>query len=68
MSNPQSIVSILEHIKDPACRLVAQQALDIATKALDKSQSSQMTYLVDEIEKIMPKALKLREANAATQD
>lgn len=63
MEKKHTIDSILSQIKDPAVRIVAEFTLEKARKALDMSQSSRLPFVVDEIHKILPKALKVREEN-----
>jgi hypothetical protein len=59
--NKETIESILAHIKDQSLRIVAEASLVSARKALDMSEYSRLSYVVDEIHKIMPKALKARD-------
>ncbi len=65
MAEIENLESVLKNIADPACRSVAQQTLKVAHKALDMSKGSRNQFFIDEIEKIMPKALKLRTKNEA---
>ena len=64
----ETIDMILGRIKDPAVRTVAEHSLKNARKALDMSEYSRIQFMVDEIHKIMPKALKVRLKNEASQD
>jgi hypothetical protein len=59
--NKETIESILTHIQDQSVRIVAKASLVSARKALDMSENSRLGYVVDEIHKIMPKALKARD-------
>lgn len=64
MKNEKNIEKVLAQIKDPAVKLLAEHSLKIARHALDnKSGASRDSYIVDEIDKIMPKALKRRFKN-----
>lgn len=63
MDKKNTIDSILSQIQDPAVRIVAEFALEKSRKALDMSQTSRLPFVVDEIHKIMPKALKVRGDN-----
>lgn len=61
--NKETIESILSHIKDQSVRIVAEASLVSARKALDMGEHSRISYVVDEIHKIMPKALRARSDN-----
>ena len=65
MTEMGNLESVLKKIEDPACRMVAQEALKVAHKALDMSKGARNQLLIDGIEYIMPKALKLRKKNEA---
>lgn len=59
----ENLESVINHINDPAVKIVAEHSLKAARKALDLSEYSRKQYIVDEIEKIMVKALKKRTEN-----
>lgn len=63
MENSKTIEAILDQIKDEALKIVAKQALFSSRKALDITEQNRIKYVVDEIDKIMPKALKIRGKN-----
>lgn len=63
MENNQTIEAILSQINDISIRTVAEHALLIARKALDRTEHSRVKYVADEIDKIMPRALKARTKN-----
>ena len=64
MTEIEYIEIILEKIENPACRFVARHSLKSAQKALlDKNKRSQKQFLIDEIGKVMPQALKLGKEN-----
>lgn len=65
MSDKVSIDSILGQINDPAIRIMAEHSLKSARKALDMGELSRKQFVVDEIHKIMPRALKVRTDNEA---
>lgn len=67
MNDKKTVESILGQITDPAIRIVAEQSLKVARKALDMSESSRLRFVVDEIDKIMPKALKARAEHEIAQ-
>jgi hypothetical protein len=60
MRDKVTIESILGQISDPAIRIMAEHSLKTARKALDMSEYSRKQFVVDEIHKIMPRALKVR--------
>jgi len=60
MENNQTIEVILSQINDTSIRTVAEHALLSARKALDKPEHSRVKDVADEIDKIMPRALKAR--------
>lgn len=68
MADTTTVEAILEQIHDPAIRLVAQTALNQSRKAMEFSDRSRITFVADEIGKIIPKALKQRVTNAAEED
>lgn len=68
MHDKETVETILGHIKDPAVRTVAEHSLKTARKALDMSEYSRIQFVVDEIHKIMPKALRVRSNHEASQD
>ncbi|OGR02343.1 MAG: hypothetical protein A2520_00770 [Deltaproteobacteria bacterium RIFOXYD12_FULL_53_23] len=63
MSDKVSIDSILGQINDPAIRIMAEHSLKTARKALDMSDYSRKQFVVEELHKIMPRALKVRADN-----
>jgi ArsR family metal-binding transcriptional regulator len=66
MHDKETVETILGQIKDPAVRAVAEHSLKTARKALDMSEYSRVQFVVDEIHKIMPKALRLRSNHEAS--
>ncbi|MCP4763176.1 MAG: hypothetical protein GY870_15490 [archaeon] len=60
MENNQTIEVILSQINDTSIRTVAEHALLSARKALDMTEHTRVKYVTDEIDKIMPRALKAR--------
>lgn len=60
MREKVTIESILAQIHDPAIRIVAAHSLKTARRALDMSEYTRKLFVVDEIHKIMPRALKVR--------
>ena len=68
MGKENTLEEIIDKIGDPACRLVAKQALTASRRALDRTKSTQLQYISEEITKIMPKALKLRNQNDTSAD
>jgi len=63
MSDKVSIDSILGQINDPAIRIMAEHSLKTARKALDMSDYSRKQFVVEELHKILPRALKVRADN-----
>jgi hypothetical protein len=63
MENNQTIETILSQISDKPIRAVAEHALLSARKALDMSERGREKYVADEVDKIMPRALKVRMKN-----
>ncbi len=64
MTEIENIEIVLEKIENPACRFVARHSLKSAHKALlDKNKRSRKQFLIDEIGRIMPQALKLGKEN-----
>lgn len=63
MREKETIHTILGQIKDPAVRTVAEHSLRTSRKAMDMGQRSRIQFVIDEIHKIMPKALKIRSKN-----
>lgn len=68
MSAEVPLESIFRKIEDPAVRIIAEHSLQVARKALDMPVYSQLSYVVDEIDRKMPKALKQRTHHEITQD
>ena len=68
MRDKVTIESILGQISDPAVRILAEHSLKVARKALDMSEYSRIQFVVDEIHKVMPKALKVRTNHETSQD
>ena len=68
MKDKETIESILGQINDPAVKIMAEHSLKIARKAMDMSEYSRVQFVVDEIHKIMPKALKVRTSHETSQD
>ena len=64
----KTVESIISQIEDPAVRIVAEHSIKVAKKALDMSAHSRLQYVVDEINKIMPKGLKNRTNNETTSN
>ena len=60
MADVENFESILKEIDDSACQIVAQKALQSARKALEMSESDRKRFISDEVDKVMPRALKLR--------
>ncbi|NVM20270.1 MAG: hypothetical protein HWN68_00635 [Desulfobacterales bacterium] len=60
MRDKVTIESILGQINDPAVRIIAEHSLRVARKALNMSEYSRKRFVVEEIDKIMPRALKVR--------
>ena len=58
MRDEKAIEAILGQIEDPAVRIMAEHSLKVARKALDIPDYSRLQSVVDEMHKIMPKALK----------
>lgn len=65
MRDKVTIESILAQISDPAIRIVAEHALKTARRALDMSEYARKPFVVEEIHKIMPRALKVRDHETA---
>jgi sigma54-dependent transcription regulator len=63
MKDKVTIEAILGQINDPAIRIMAEHSLKICRKALDMSDYSRKQFVVDEMHKIMPRALKVRAKN-----
>jgi hypothetical protein len=63
MKDKETVELIIRQIEDPAVKTVALHALEKARKALDMSEHTRIQFVVDEIHKIMPKALKIRSNN-----
>ncbi len=63
MEDNQTIEEILNQINDPSVKMIAEHALLSARKALDMAEFSRVKHVVDEIDKIMPRALKARVKN-----
>ena len=64
MDKKETLDTVIEQIQDPSVKMVAKQSLKVAKQALDIGQHSRIQYVVDEIRKIFPKALKKRTGNA----
>lgn len=60
MTGKGTIESIIGQIHDPAIRIMMEHSLSVARKAMDMSEHSRIQHVVGEIEKILPKALKVR--------
>ncbi len=65
MTAINTVENIINEIKDPAKRLVAQTALTQSRRAMDFSEHSRVRFVADETGKIIPKALKQRSTDAA---
>lgn len=65
MTDINTVENIINQIKDPAKRLVAQSALNQARKAMDFTEHSRVSFVADETGKIIPKALKQRSTDEA---
>ena len=63
MENSQTIEVILNQIKDNSVKMVAEHALLSSRKALDIPEYSRIKNIADDIDRIMPKALRLRGKN-----
>ncbi len=51
MSTEVPLESIFKQIDDPAVQMMAEHSLRVARKALNMTTYSQLSYVVDEIEK-----------------
>jgi hypothetical protein len=60
MREKVTIESILAQINDPAIRIVAEHSLKTARRALDMSEYTRKQFVVEEIHKIMPRAVNIR--------
>lgn len=60
MKDKETIELILGQISEPAIKIMAEHSLKTARRALDMSVSVRVQFVVDEMQKIMPKALKVR--------
>ncbi len=65
MTDISTVEDIINEIKDPAKRLVAQTALTQARKAMDFSEHSRVGFVADETGKIIPRALRQRSTDEA---
>ena len=63
MQEKETLEEILKRIADPAVRIVAEQALETSKDALNRTERNQKSYVADEVEKIIFKALKVRMNN-----
>lgn len=59
MRDENAIETIIGQIKDPAVRIMTEHSLKVARKALDIPDYSRLQFVVEEMHKVMPKALKV---------
>jgi len=66
MTEIKNIDKIISDIKEPVYKFISAESLKIAREALDLSDRRQIEFFIEEVNKILPKALKLRKENEAS--